>query len=239
MKEVYTHSSPCIFFLFLFLGGQGSLNHSFWGESNKQYGNFAGFTPKNCALLGVGSQILGCPRKLGSMVTKGVITPIHPPFVRIGETTHWSDHHWSVHFQRDIQVLTPVWVEKFVFLVCSGNRYFTGERGFLDHLSFLVEKCQLGDFQASIGTFVFLLRSWRSCEFFQLPVKSGSFFGWFRNLPIFNTLRIIRDFWDDRINGFSPPKVAWSGMGFLGDFMGFIAVSRSKSMDFSGSRKGW
>ena len=34
---------------------------------------------------------------IGSM---GYFTPIHPPFTRIGELTHWSDHHWSKYLLR-------------------------------------------------------------------------------------------------------------------------------------------
>ena len=39
--------------------------------------------------------LLGCPRKLGSKVigSVGDFTPRNTPFV--GETAHWSDHHWS------------------------------------------------------------------------------------------------------------------------------------------------
>ena len=39
---------------------------------------------------------LGCPRKLGSTVRINGLYPQYIPFIRIGEMTHWSDHHWSM-----------------------------------------------------------------------------------------------------------------------------------------------
>ena len=44
--------------------------------------------------------LLGCPRKLGSMVSKWVISPTYIFIygVHWGEITHWSDHLWSQHF---------------------------------------------------------------------------------------------------------------------------------------------
>ena len=50
------------------------------------------------------NMVLWCPRKLGSMVSKWVISPTYKWDINWGEITHWSDHHRSDHFQRDIQV---------------------------------------------------------------------------------------------------------------------------------------
>ena len=38
----------------------------------------------------------------------GLFHPINPPFISIGEiTTHWSDHHWSVHFRPETSKHLP------------------------------------------------------------------------------------------------------------------------------------
>ncbi len=54
-----------------------------------------GNTPKSLPLGCPGKEVIGT-KVIGSV---GDFTPrIYLPFIRIGEITHWSVHHWSDHF---------------------------------------------------------------------------------------------------------------------------------------------